>query len=72
MIGISLLSPCTFRLRKKFGRSWERASLRLDALSVYLLRGPSREEWEHSIPAVDALRYSVTFRSLREGTQKPG
>lgn len=72
VIGVSLLSPCTFRLRKKFGRSWERASLRLDARSVYLLRGPSREEWEHSIPAVDALRYSVTFRSLREGTQKPG
>lgn len=29
------------------------------------LRGPARSEWEHSIPAVDALRYSVTFRSLR-------
>jgi alkylated DNA repair dioxygenase AlkB len=32
--------------------------------SAYLLRGPSRTEWEHSIPAVDALRYSITFRSL--------
>jgi alkylated DNA repair dioxygenase AlkB len=40
--------------------------LRLDRRSVYLLGGPSREEWEHSIPAVGALRYSVTFRSLRE------
>ena len=29
------------------------------ALSVYLLHGPSRTEWEHSIPAVDQLRYSV-------------
>ncbi|MGB7037007.1 MAG: alpha-ketoglutarate-dependent dioxygenase AlkB [Xanthobacteraceae bacterium] len=65
VIGISLVSPCTFRLRKKRGSSWERASLRLEPRSIYLMRGPSREEWEHSIPAVDALRYSVTFRSLR-------
>jgi hypothetical protein len=30
------------------------------------LRGPSRTEWEHSIPGVAALRYSLTFRNLRE------
>jgi len=65
VIGISLLSPCTFRLRKKRGTGWERASLRLDRRSIYLMRGPSRDEWEHSIPAVDELRYSVTFRSMR-------
>jgi alkylated DNA repair dioxygenase AlkB len=65
VIGISLLSPCTFRLRRKRGASWERAVTRLDRRSVYLMRGPSREEWEHSIPAVEELRYSVTFRSLR-------
>ena len=35
--------------------------------SAYLLSGPSRAEWEHSIPAVDALRYSITFRNLHEG-----
>jgi alkylated DNA repair dioxygenase AlkB len=33
--------------------------------SAYLLRGASRTVWEHSIPPVDALRYSVTFRDLR-------
>ena len=64
VIGISLLSPCRFRLRRKVGAKWERASLTLEPRSVYLLRGPSRTEWEHSIPAVDALRYSITFRSL--------
>ena len=66
VIGISLSSPCTFRLRKKRDAGWERASLRLDRRSIYLMRGPSRWEWEHSIPAVDALRYSITFRSMRE------
>ena len=66
VIGISLLTPCTFRLRRKRDAGWERASLRVDRRSIYLMRGPSRWEWEHSIPAVDALRYSITFRSMRE------
>jgi alkylated DNA repair dioxygenase AlkB len=34
--------------------------------SAYLLSGPARLEWEHSIPQMDALRYSITFRNLRE------
>jgi alkylated DNA repair dioxygenase AlkB len=72
VIGISLASPCTFRLRRTRGTGWERASMRLDRRSVYLLRGPSRTEWEHSIPAVDALRYSVTFRSMRDGNRTAG
>jgi len=66
VIGVSLVSPCTFRMRRKRGAGWERASMRLDRRSVYLMRGPSRDEWEHSIPAVEALRYSITFRSTRE------
>lgn len=65
VIGISLLSPCVFRLRRKAGEKWERYSLTAEPRSAYLLHGPSRTEWEHSIPAVDSLRYSLTFRSLR-------
>jgi alkylated DNA repair dioxygenase AlkB len=65
VIGISLLSSCLFRLRRKAGAKWERASLQVDPRSAYLLRGPSRTEWEHSIPSVDALRYSITFRNFR-------
>jgi alkylated DNA repair dioxygenase AlkB len=64
VIGISLLSPCVFRLRRKSGSTWERVSLTAEPRSAYLLRGPSRTVWEHSIPAVDALRYSITFRNL--------
>jgi len=64
VVGISLLSPSRFRLRRKVGTKWERASLTLEPRSAYLLRGPVRTQWEHSIPAVDALRYSITFRSL--------
>jgi alkylated DNA repair dioxygenase AlkB len=63
VIGISLGAPCRFRLRRKRGAGWERASLILMPRSAYLLRGPARHEWQHSIPPVEALRYSVTFRS---------
>ena len=65
VIGISLLAPCTFRLRRAVGDQWERASVLAEPRSAYLLRGPSRTEWEHSIPAVDAKRYSITFRRLK-------
>ena len=66
VIGISLLSSCRFRFRRKTNSSWERASFTAEPRSAYLLRGASRTEWEHSIPSVDALRYSITFRSFRE------
>jgi alkylated DNA repair dioxygenase AlkB len=66
-VGVSLLSPCVLRLRRKVGeRKWERTNLTAEPRSAYLLSGPARAEWEHSIPAVDALRYSITFRNLRE------
>jgi alkylated DNA repair dioxygenase AlkB len=65
IIGISLLSPCVFRLRRAVGDGWERASVTAEPRSAYLMSGPSRTEWEHSIPAVDALRYSITFRNFR-------
>jgi alkylated DNA repair dioxygenase AlkB len=66
VIGISLKSPCVFRLRRKAGQKWERVSVIAEPRSAYLLRGPSRTEWEHSIPAVDELRYSITFRNFRD------
>jgi alkylated DNA repair dioxygenase AlkB len=65
VIGVSLLAPCLFRLRRKAGAKWERASVTAEPRSAYLLRGPSRTEWEHSIPPVEALRYSITFRNFR-------
>jgi alkylated DNA repair dioxygenase AlkB len=65
VIGVSLISPCLFRVRKRSGSAWQRASLRLEPGSAYLLRGEARAHWEHSIPAVERLRYSITFRTLR-------
>jgi alkylated DNA repair dioxygenase AlkB len=33
VVGVSLLSPCLFRLRRKRGNGWERASIELQPLS---------------------------------------
>ncbi|HEY6916221.1 MAG TPA: alpha-ketoglutarate-dependent dioxygenase AlkB [Allosphingosinicella sp.] len=66
VIGISLLAPAPLRFRRKQGAKWERITLSAEPRSAYLLRGPARSEWEHSIPPVETLRYSITFRSLRD------
>ena len=66
VVGISLLSPCTFRLRRRNGEKWERASIEAKPGSIYVLSGPARTVWEHSIPPVDRLRYSITFRELSD------
>jgi alkylated DNA repair dioxygenase AlkB len=65
VVGLSLLSDCVFRLRRKAGDRWQRASLTVARRSAYVLSGPSRSEWEHSIPEVETLRYSITFRRLK-------
>jgi alkylated DNA repair dioxygenase AlkB len=65
VIGLSLLSPCRFRLRRRTADGWSRAHVELQPRSAYLLSGPARRDWEHSIPGGEGLRYSITFRSLR-------
>jgi alkylated DNA repair dioxygenase AlkB len=66
--GISLASDCTFRLRPYDKAKQSRAStLSFPVLrrSLYVMQGPAREAWEHSITPVRKLRYSVTLRTLR-------
>jgi alkylated DNA repair dioxygenase AlkB len=65
VIGVSLLAPARLRFRRKAGAKWERAALIVEPGSLYHLTGPARTQWEHSIPPMDALRYSVTFRTMR-------
>ncbi|TPI17285.1 alpha-ketoglutarate-dependent dioxygenase AlkB [Mesorhizobium sp. B4-1-3] len=63
--GVSLLAPCSFRLRRRNGASWDRETIEVEPRSVYLMAGPARNEWEHSIPPVEHHRYSVTLRTMR-------
>jgi alkylated DNA repair dioxygenase AlkB len=64
VIGVSLGSTCTLRLRRKAGAEWDRATQTVRPRSAYLLRDTSRHVWQHSVPPVAALRYSVTFRNF--------
>jgi alkylated DNA repair dioxygenase AlkB len=62
--GISLLARCVLRFRRKSGEKWERSNIPIDPRSAYILTGPARLIWQHSISRVDELRYSITFRNL--------
>lgn len=70
--GVSLLSSCRMRFRP-YRRAGEGTGARrtathevtLEPRSVYLLTGAARTAYEHHIPPAAALRYSVTFRTLR-------
>jgi len=70
--GISLLSSCRMKFRPYRSPLAPASSRRsathdvvLDRRSAYLLTGESRQAYEHHIPPVAQLRYSVTFRTLR-------
>ncbi len=62
VIGLSLGAACTLGLRRARPGGWDRASREVRPGSAYLLRGAARWAWEHCIPPVRRLRYSVTFR----------
>jgi alkylated DNA repair dioxygenase AlkB len=67
IFGLSLGSACKFRFRKRAGKTWDRFTLDVEPRSLYMMSGASRLIWEHSIPAVEAPRYSITFRTMRNG-----
>jgi alkylated DNA repair dioxygenase AlkB len=64
VLGLSLGSACKLRFRRRHGDKWERFTLGAEPRSLYLMEGEARHDWEHSIPAVGARRYSITFRTL--------
>ncbi|MCA1563092.1 MAG: alpha-ketoglutarate-dependent dioxygenase AlkB [Acidobacteria bacterium] len=70
--GVSLLSPCRMKLRPYVqrgstpgGRRIASHEIALERRSAYLMTGESRNAYEHHIPAVATLRYSITFRTVR-------
>jgi alkylated DNA repair dioxygenase AlkB len=77
--GVSLLAPCRMKLRPYVRPSEQRRGMPrrtatcdivLEPRSAYVMAGAARSEWQHSIPAVDALRYSVTFRTVRAASAR--
>jgi DNA oxidative demethylase len=72
VIGVSLLAPAPLRFRRRRGSKWERFTLTAEPRSAYLLRGAARAEWEHSIPPVEMLRFSITLRTIKSVPRIPG
>jgi alkylated DNA repair dioxygenase AlkB len=66
VVGISLLDEAVMRFRPYPHVTGSKASslkLVLPRRSIYLLRGASRWEWQHSVSPTKALRYSITLRT---------
>jgi alkylated DNA repair dioxygenase AlkB len=64
VVGVSLLAPYVLPFRRRAAETWDGVSLAVEPCSAYLLSGAARTVWEHSIPALDQLRYSITLRTL--------
>jgi alkylated DNA repair dioxygenase AlkB len=69
VVGVSLGGSSRLRFqrgKREQRRVWE---VRLEPRSGYVLAGEARASWEHSIPPTKELRYSITFRTLRDGKE---
>jgi alkylated DNA repair dioxygenase AlkB len=68
VVGVSLLSDAVMRFRPYPPDAPKKADilkLTVRPRSVYLLHGPARWDWQHSVAATKQLRYSITFRTPR-------
>ena len=77
--GVSLVSACRMKFRpyipphaaRRTAETGDKArrvathEITLERRSAYLMTGSSRTGYEHHVPPVDRLRYSITFRTLR-------
>jgi alkylated DNA repair dioxygenase AlkB len=65
VVGISLLAPSRMRFRRDVDGRREAFELVLEPRSGYVLAGEARTKWQHHVPPTKSLRYSITFRTLR-------
>jgi alkylated DNA repair dioxygenase AlkB len=70
--GISLNSAARMRFRRYPPQPRARSiAIELAPRSIYRLQGEARWDWQHSVPPTPSLRYSITFRTLRDPTLPP-
>lgn len=65
VVGVSLAGWGRMRFRPLVARPNPRDVVVLDLAprSVYIMQGPIRWQWQHSMPPTRELRYSITFRT---------
>ena len=74
VVGVSLLSEAVMRFRPYPPLSPKKSDIlkvTVEPRSIYLLRGPSRWDWQHSVAETPMLRYSITFRTARRRSGHP-
>jgi len=65
VVGVSLGAAAPLRFRRDKGGVRKTFELELEPRSGYVLAGEARTAWQHHVPPAKALRYSITFRTLR-------
>lgn len=65
VVGVSLGADSELRFQRSVAGVRYVYQLPLPRRSAYVLGGAARSAWQHSVPAVKQLRYSLTFRTLR-------
>lgn len=68
VVGISLAASARLRLRRYPWNPAEKAdivNLLVEPRSAYTLRDAARWGWQHCVPPVKQLRYSITLRTAR-------
>jgi alkylated DNA repair dioxygenase AlkB len=66
IVGVSLGGTAILRFRPYPPVRPKKADilkLQVEPRSIYLLRGPARWAWQHSVAPTTELRYSITFRT---------
>lgn len=66
VIGVSLLGWARMRFRRleDIGNAQKVVSFEVEPRSAYLMQGEVATHWQHSVAPVEAVRYSITFRTL--------
>ena len=65
VVGVSLLASARMRFRRDVEGERQTFELELAPRSGYVLAGEARTKWQHHVPPTKSLRYSITFRTLR-------
>jgi alkylated DNA repair dioxygenase AlkB len=66
--GVSLLADCNFKLRPQEKEKQVRSAtiiFPVKRCSLYTMQGAAKTAWQHSTAPLDKVRYSLTFRSLK-------
>jgi len=68
IIGISLMADCNFKLRPHEKQKQTRSAtinLEVQRRSIYYIKDEAKAEWQHCTAPTNHVRYSLTFRTLK-------